>query len=74
MVPDRKEVTPAERIVFSHVHILDTSGTVWLDWRLLRHTNTAVDSQYASTRDSWLIAAGDKTNHGTPRSKRTVST
>ena len=28
MEPDRKEVTPAERIVFNHVHIPDTSGTV----------------------------------------------
>jgi len=26
MLPDRREVTPAERIVFSHVHIPDTSG------------------------------------------------
>jgi len=45
MEPNRKEVTPAECIVFNHVHIPDTSGTVWLDWRILRHTNTAVDSQ-----------------------------
>jgi len=74
MLPDRKEVTPAERIVFNHVHIPDTCGNVWLDWRLLWHTNTALDSQYASQWDPGLIATGDKSCHGTLRSKRIVAT
>jgi len=60
MLPDRKELTPAERIVSNHAHILDTSGTVRLDWRLLRLTNTAVNSLMRVRGTSSLIASGDK--------------
>jgi len=50
------------------------AGHVWLDWRFLRHMNLAVISQYASTRDIWLISSADKSSPETPRSKTIVST
>jgi len=73
MPPDWKESTPAEHIVLNHIQIHDLAGHVWLDWRILRHTNKAVNSQYASTWDIWIIASGDKNSQGTPQPKRAVS-
>jgi len=73
MLPDQKELTPAERIIFNHIQLPELAGHVWLDWRLLRHTNKAVNSQYASKRDIWLIASGDKNCQGTPWPMRMIS-
>jgi hypothetical protein len=53
------------RMIFNHIHYLELGGLVLSD--------TAVDSQYASTRDRHLIATGDMSSWRTPRSKRMVS-
>ena len=49
------------------------AGHIWLNWRLLQHTDTAVNSQYASTWDLWPITSGDRNIQGTPQPKRMVS-
>jgi len=70
---NREVQAAAVRIVFNHIQLPELAGHVWLDWRLLWHTNMAVDSQYAGVQDLWLIASGDKNYLGAPRLQRTVS-
>jgi hypothetical protein len=64
----------AVRIVFNHVHYLDTRGSgLFRTGDYSDTADTAIVSQYASTWDPRLIASGDKEHKGTPRPKRIVS-
>jgi len=56
-----------------HSLSLKLAGHVWLNWRLLRHTDTSVISWYATQWPIWPIASSNSSYQGSPWPKRIVS-